>query len=378
MIDKLDFLPDISFVPYSLEQMIDSMIAAYEEEHLKLSGKAQKVEISSPEHVMLQTQAYRLYQVYEQIDFCAKQNFIKYATGNYLENLGAMVMVKRLQPQSAVARVRFELSAAVDETITIPKGVRVSTGDSIFFETDSVCYVEAGATFADAIVSCTVTGTVGNNYKVGSINILADPVRYVTKAVNTEASQGGADLEDDDNLRMRIYLKPDSFSVAGPNEAYRYFAFEYSQNIVDCNVASPVPGEVVVVIMLKDGEIPTSAFLSGLFESLGDCRPLTDKLVVAAPEIVNYDLAAEYFISNSYKNQAEKIKANADLAVSEYIQWQKAKLGRDINPNELIRKLLDVGVKRVNITSPIYQPIEYNNVAIAADVSVGFGGFENE
>lgn len=377
-LNSLDFFSDISFVPCTLEEILQSMILDYEQEYMRCTGQIKKVPRSSPEYVMLTTQAYRIYQVYEKIDFSAKQNFIKYASGTYLENLGAMVMVTRLKPKAAVTKVQFILSDAVNEIVTIKSGTRISPGDSIFFITTEDCYVQAGDTVVETVVTCNTVGSIGNGYKVGSINILVDPVNYVKQAINIETSQGGADIETDENLRMRIYMKPDSFSVAGPTQAYEYFAYEFSQNIMDCNVESPVPGQVIIVVVLQNGEIPQTAFLDELVDFLEAKRPMTDKLEVVSPAVIEYDIEVNYYIANSNRNTAELIRKKVEQAIDEFIYWQKSKLGRDINPNELTRKLMDCGIKRIEVATPLHTCIEYNQLGVANNIVVNFGGFEDE
>ena len=287
-------------------------------------------------------------------------------------------MVERLQPKSAITKVRFELSAVVSEIVVIPVGTRVTPGNNLFFATNEEHFIKAGELSCDAVVTCNKLGTIGNSYVVGSINILVDPINYVARAINLETSQGGADIETDDNLRMRIYMKPDSFSVAGPDNAYKYFAYEFSQNIQDCNVVSPVPGEVKVVVVLVNGEIPQTAFLSELVLFLENKRPLTDNLEVLAPEVVDYDLSITYYITNKNKVATEIIKNEVSVAVNKFIQWQKSKLGRDINPNELVRRVMECGIKRVEVALPTHTVLEYNQLAVAQNITLILGGYEDE
>ena len=78
--------------------------------------------------------------------------------------------------------------------------------------------------------------------------------------------------------------------------------------------------------------------------------------------------------------EAENAGASAEIqpavaaAVDEYVLWQKSKLGRDINPSELIRRMVNAGAKRVEVTSPIFTAVTGAEVAIAGTVSVSFGG----
>lgn len=378
MNNDFNIAPEINFIPCSLEETIENMIINYEKEYEKLTGQTRNLQPAENERVILQSTAYMLYQAYCKIDYAAKMNFIKYAEGEYLENLGAMMMVKRLQPKAAITKVRFMLSDVVQETIVIKKGTRIASDNRVMFATTEECYINKGEKSVDTIVTCTQLGTIGNGILQGKIHLLVDPIKYVTSAVNLEVSQGGADLENDDNLRMRIYMKPDSFSVAGPKEAYMYFAFSYSQNIADCKVDTPSPGKVNLVVMLKNGELPASAFLDDMKDELEKVRPLTDQLEIFPPEIIKYNINIKYYLGNSLKSQVETINSNIEKAVNSFVKWQKASLGRDINSDELIRRLLEVGAKRVEIISPTYKKLLYNQVAIAQNVEYEFGGFEND
>lgn len=378
MNNKLDYIPEISFVPCNLQQTVDNMIHNYETEYERITGVKKVVQPAEAERVLLQSTAYIIHQVYLKLDYAAKMNFLKYAEGAYLENLGAMMMVTRLQPSAAITKVRFRLSAVVDEMVIIKKGTRIASGNGIMFATNNECYIPPGQTSVDTIVVCTQAGLIGNGIPPGKIQLLVDPINYVTSAENLEVSQGGADLEDDENLRMRIYMKPDSFSVAGPVDAYRYFAFSYSQNVSDCRVINPSPGTVKLVVMLKDSVLPTDTFLTEMKDSLQQHRPLTDALVITKPTEAKYNIQLLYYLGNSLMSQAATINTKVAIAAQDYINWQKECIGRDINQNELVKRLLDVGVKRVEITAPTYSKLTAEQVAVAETVSVTFGGFEND
>ena len=74
----------------------------------------------------------------------------------------------------------------------------------------------------------------------------------------------------------------------------------------------------------------------------------------------------------------ELLKKEVEAAFSEYIYWQKEKLGRDINPNKLTQLLILAGAKRVEITSPIFQKIERDTVAKELTKSIKYIGEEDE
>ena len=76
--------------------------------------------------------------------------------------------------------------------------------------------------------------------------------------------------------------------------------------------------------------------------------------------------------------------ADVQAAVTEYISWQCAKLGRDINPSELYRRLMATGIKRVELASPAFTVLRDGRertapqVAVIGTVTVTNGGYEDE
>ena len=107
-------------------------------------------------------------------------------------------------------------------------------------------------------------------------------------------------------------------------------------------------------------------------------RPLTDKVSVKDPGEVNYNVDLQYYISKENEVLASSINANVTTEINKYIIWQKEVLGRDINPDELIKRLKILGVKRVLITSPVFTPISSQNVAVGQISNVQYLGIEAE
>lgn len=376
----LDSLPDISFVTTDVETLLNNMVAEYEAAYLEQTGETKTLQKGDPVRIWIYAQALRLFQAYQLIDFSAKQNLLKYSAGNYLDNLGARYGSKgaRLPAAKAVTTVRYSLSAVQSNAVTIPAGNRSSPGDNIFFATKVVAEIAAGQTYIDVAVECTEAGTAGNGFTPGQIKILVDPIPYVASVSNTVTSQGGSDVEDDDNYRERLFLLPESFSVAGPSEAYEYFAKQYSSAIADVKVSTPSAGTVDVRFILQDGEIPDGTLISEVEAYLNDRkrRPLTDSLTVQAPTTVSYDITLTYYINQDDSGLALSIQAAVGAAVTEFTTWQKSKIGRDINPSELTTMIIQAGAKRVVITSPEYTVITDTQLAIVDTVTVTYGGLE--
>lgn len=100
-------------------------------------------------------------------------------------------------------------------------------------------------------------------------------------------------------------------------------------------------------------------------------------MTVLAPAVVNYDINLTYWIDKSNSAIAVSIQNAVNDAVNDYIAWQKSKLGRDINPSELIARIKGAGAKRVEITSPAFTQVTLEQVAVASNVTVTYGGLED-
>ena len=150
--------------------------------------------------------------------------------------------------------------------------------------------------------------------------------------------------------------------------------------MTDVAVESPAPAEVIIYPLLNGGTIPDEEVLKTIDTALNDrkIRPLTDKVSVKAPTAVAYNITLSYWIDRSNATEAASIQQAAQQAVSDYILWQQAKLGRDVNPTELYYRLRGAGIKRAAITEPGYIAVTRSQVAIAGTINVKFEGLEDD
>lgn len=376
----LDNLPDISFIDTNVEEILIRMVAEYEAAYFEQTGVRKKLYPGDPIRLFLYTQAMREMQLRMAIDHAAKQNLLAYSIGTNLDHLGAFWDVFRLDSQRASVMMLFTLSAPQPVTRQIPTGTRVSPDDNLYFATNEIHEIKAGQTEVFVPVFCLEDGEIGNGYMPGQINILVDPLPWIESVENIEESKGGAELESDDSFRERIRLAPESYSVAGPTDGYYFHAKSYNSLISDVSVLSPSPGVVDIRVLLQDGELPNEAMLEGLLAHLSSetIRPLTDFVQVNAPEVVTYNVDVTYYILNDNGTQEAAIRQAVEHAVRDYIQWQKSKIGRDINPSELIAQMIRAGAKRVNVSEPIFTRLDQHQVGIENEVHVNYGGLENE
>ncbi len=96
------------------------------------------------------------------------------------------------------------------------------------------------------------------------------------------------------------------------------------------------------------------------------------------PEVEEYGIDVTYYINSSDSHAATAIQEQAEAAVESYKLWQASKVGRDINPDELIARLNDAGAKRAEVRSPSFRVIGETAKAQCAGVNIVYGGLEND
>lgn len=381
-IQKLYDLPEISFIDdITFDEILEEMISDYESFYEEKTGQKITLRPGDKEYIHIRIEAAQYYQMYLKLDNSAKMNLLKYSKGDFLKHLGAFKKTFIDQPKAAIVTARFTLSGVRKDVIYIPAGTRITAGDAIYFETDEYAEISAGAEYVDIPCTCQTVGTVGNDYIVGQISTIVDPVPYVAAVSNITKSEGGTGEESEESFRERIFLAPSSYSTAGPADAYEYWVKQYnSAAIEDVKIHEPEEAIVDIRILLKGGEIPSQTFCDGALAYLKEnpIIPLTDNDQVAPPDIVNYRLKATYYIARSNINNIASIQESIEGAKETYLNWQKTKIGRDINPDALTEFVRAAGGKRVAIESPVFTRIPETSIAIESEVEFVYGGIEDD
>lgn len=375
-------LPDISFIDNKdIDQVRQEMVADYESFISEATGQTVNLERSSVHRMELYAAAAQIYQAMQYIDRQGKQSILKYSYSDFLDNLAIFKGVTRNPATPATTTLRFTLSAERDTATGIPQGTRVSTAGAIYFATDVYAEIPAGSTTVDVPATCTVAGTDGNGFAAGELATIVDPIPYVASVTNTTATEGGAEIESDDDLAERVFLSPGAYSTAGSEDGYLYHAKAYSAAIGDVVATSnQAAGTVDIVFIMADGSTPGEEMIEGLEGYLQGktIRPMTDLVRVAAPQEVTYTINLTYYINRSDSAKAVTIQAAVAQAVADYQTWQRA-IGRDINPSQLVRMVMDAGAKRVTVTAPTYTAVDATKVsALQGDAVISYGGLEDD
>jgi phage-related baseplate assembly protein len=374
-------LPDISFIDnLSIEGLLRQGIADYEGEYSRLTGENKILYPADPMRVLIHTYVLKLYQLYQYVDRAGKQDLLKYSAGAFLDHIAALRGVTRLPAASAVTTLRFTLSAPLAYTAAIQAGTLATAGDNVFFATTAYGEIPPGGLTADLPAQCVTPGAAGNIYAAGRVKVIVQPFPYAASVANITDAAGGAEAESDVSLAERTFLAPSGYSVAGPDDAYVFWTKTYSQAISDVNMYSPDPGVVDIRVLLEGGQRPGAAFLEGLWEYLANnrVRPLTDTVLVKAPDPLEYDIDCVYYIRSVDRNNAAAIQQRLDAALDGYLAWQDRKIGRDVNPSMLSRMLMSAGIKRVEITAPVFTVAHQTQLATLRGSTVQYGGLEDD
>lgn len=372
--------PDISFIDDStMDEVLTQMINDYQEKYKELTGKEVSLAQADPYRLIMYACAVQMYQSMQYADNAGKMGTLKYSRGDYLDNLAPLRGVKRIEATAASTVLQFSIDSAIQSAVAIPEGTRVTNGNDVYFTTDEYAEIAAGELSVTVPATCTETGTRGNGFAEDEFNILVNTLAYITSVTNIVATYGGADDEDDENLKDRIYNAPGSYATTGSAISYEYHTKSVDSTISDVVVTSSSPGVVEIYFICNGGELPDDSLIEKVTEYLSNnnIRPLTDNVVVQAPATHEYDVEVTYYISSSDKSSVSTIQADINTAVSLYNTWQTEKIGRYIDPDELNKMLREAGAKRAVITSPVFTELSDNTIATLGNVTVTYGGLEN-
>jgi phage-related baseplate assembly protein len=96
-----------------------------------------------------------------------------------------------------------------------------------------------------------------------------------------------------------VLLAPEAFAAAGPQAAWLFHALSADARVLNADVWSPEPGQVIVAVQGREGDGSASGDLVEAVRAhlaRPDIKPLTDILTVRSVQNVGYAIAVECFI----------------------------------------------------------------------------------
>ena len=175
---------------------------------------------------------------------------------------------------------------------------------------------------------------------------------FATERMQVEDETGELVDETDDQLRRRVQLAPEAFSVAGPEGAYIYHALKVATWARDASAIMTDPGKVrVTMLRAGDDPTPTAEENEAVRQSLmaNDVRPLTDMVEVLGPVVHSTPITAKLTLYPGPDGNVVR-----DRAVAALTEWVEANrmLGMNLRRSAIFSKLHQEGVHSVDLTAP--------------------------
>lgn len=252
---------EYEFVSTNSGAVISQLVEKYQE----ITGRT--LQPADPDRLFLSWIADAIIKGLVRINYVGNQNIPSRAEGENLDALGEWIYsLKRKEAQASSCTVRFHIVSPQENTTLIPAGTRVTDkSHSLVWETIADTIISIGSTYTDAAVKCDAAGTVGNGYVIGQIDTLidVDNIMYFDRCENITETDGGTDRQDDETYFQMMRRVLDSYSTAGAEGSYIYWAKSVSDKIEDVKAIRPREHVTLSVPICIDENGKRCAFIGG-------------------------------------------------------------------------------------------------------------------
>lgn len=254
-------------------------------------------------YVVLKVIAQAIRGVELRLQWLQRQAFVSLADGDQLDRHGSEIGIVRLSASQAAGNI----SVVSTGNPTIPSGTRMLRSDGIVFVTVSTIAI-LGSPELIAIRAYD-PGKQGNT-DPGTALTLENVIAGITSiAVDDSGITGGAETENDANLRGRILFKKRNPPHGGsPSEYYSWCKEIAGVTRIWTRRATPVAGAVTVFFMMDDtysDGIPLPGDINTLQYHLYLRAPENASIVVKAPAKVLVNVTVTNLLPISAKVRSE-------------------------------------------------------------------------
>ena len=328
------------------------------------------------EQLVLQIICFRETLLLERFNAGMAQLLYQFSKAPILDYVAALVAVERLPASRAGCMIKFSLVMG-HTSVVIPAGTRVATAERQFeFETTESVTVPVGTYSIEILATARQAGTGANGYAPGKINVILDPLAFVSAAVNTTETGGGADIESDDSLRDRIRLAPHQYTTAGSRQSYLFHAKGANPAIIDVSVNSSIPGVVDIVPLTSGGnyvQVIDDIYRACSAETV---RPLCDTVIVSQPTEIHYDISVELILFTGADITSVETQVNTIL--QRFATSKSNRLGLDIVRSHISQICRIADVYDVRVVNPSFSSgnviVEFDEVPICDSITVTVTG----
>ncbi len=294
---------------------------------------------------MIEADAYDEMLMRTRINNAVKSQLLAFAKKADLDHLGtSRYGVPRLKGSRPYALFSFALSAARTTSTTLLNGLKLGDGKAAIALLLADVVIPAGSLSATGMVELQEF-TESSVLKTESI---LTPLPYVASTTQSEAFHSGADAEDDDKYRERIWLSREMKSTAGSMLTYKYFAKTADARISEVELIDDEAG-VVKVYLLSNTGAADQVMIDRVNAVLSkeEIRPLTDDVQVSSATIVDVILTAEIVLYDLTYEAG--VRALIEAAVAENTMI----FGRSLSLSKIYGLLESEQVKDVILTAPV-------------------------
>lgn len=305
------------------------------------------------------------------------QNYSRFAKAPILDYLAENVRITRLAAVPSVTSLRFSLVAG-HGGVTIPAGIRVSTTDGkVLFGTDVETIIPIGTNEATIKATATDDGTFGNSYGVGTVTEIIDPLPFVESASNVTVTSGGAEIESDEGLRVRIRESGGQDSTAGSVKSYRFWALSANPSIIDVSVTQPVEGSVNVYPLVEGGVETPQAILDAVADVLSgdEKRPVGDQVSVLSPVKIEFELSLNITLKSGAA--ITQTQERVISALSSFLAVKSRKLGDDVTRSQLDAAGMNENIHSLDFGDFDVLPVDPISFAVCTGINLGYVVHEN-
>lgn len=167
--------------------------------------------------------AQMMVETYQAITQVYESKKVEYAEGTDLDEFGKILGIPRPQATYAEVELEFSINSPIDENISIPEGLIVSTDEGIQYATLENIFILIGSTSCKVHARAVDPG-IRSKIISGAITLIVDDVQYPLHVTNIRESSGGTEAYTDDEYRY-LLMNWTKIRVKGSLEAYEnYFA----------------------------------------------------------------------------------------------------------------------------------------------------------
>ncbi len=150
--------------------------------------------------------------------------------------------------------------------------------------------------------------------------------------------------ESDAAYRDRLQMKPESWSTAGPTEAYEFHALSANGLVKGARASSPIPGTTLVTILSHEGNgTPSAQVIADVYAKLNSekIRPDSEEVIVQAVQILTYEINIGLYV---YTGPFEQLAQSAVQTALNSYAVDNFNLGMPIILSEITKRAKQAGV----------------------------------